>query len=74
MSKTRAAEWFAAAIADADARGSSYLADANAAAEGGLRETAEKLYAKGQYWLDRSNDLKERAEAAKSQPLSGEID
>lgn len=45
-------------IADADARGSKILADANEAAERGDHEKAEKLYAKGQYWLDRSNKLR----------------
>src|SRR6185437_5532325 len=45
-------------IADADARGGKYLADANEAAELGNHEKAEKLYATGQYWLDRSNKLR----------------
>ena len=45
-------------IADADARGGKYLADANEAAERGNQEKAEKLYEKGQYWLDRSNKLR----------------
>ena len=44
-------------IADADMRGCAYLADANAAAERGQHEKAEKLYAKGQFWLDRYNKL-----------------
>lgn len=44
-------------IADADARGGKYLADANEAAEKGQFEKAEKLYEKGQYWLDRVNKL-----------------
>lgn len=45
-------------IADADARGSAYLADANALREAGQMVKAEKLYIKGQYWLDRSNKLR----------------
>jgi hypothetical protein len=45
-------------IADADMRGGKYLADANEAAERGDHDKAEKLYAKGQYWLDRSNKLR----------------
>jgi hypothetical protein len=45
-------------IADADMRGSKYLADANEAAEKGKHAKAEKLYEKGQYWLDRSNKLR----------------
>lgn len=44
-------------IADADMRGGKYLADANEAAERGDHEKAEKLYEKGQYWLDRVNKL-----------------
>lgn len=45
-------------IADADARGSAHLAAANEAAERGNHAKAEKLYAKGQHWLDRSNKLR----------------
>ena len=44
-------------IADADERGGRYLADANEAAERGDDDKAEKLYEKGQYWLDRANRL-----------------
>lgn len=44
-------------INEADARGNRYLADANEAAERGNHAKAEKLYAKGQYWLDRLNKL-----------------
>lgn len=44
-------------IADADARGGRYLADANEAAERGDHEKAERLYEKGQFWLDRVNKL-----------------
>jgi hypothetical protein len=47
-----------ARIADADARGGAYLADANEAAEQGKHAKAEKLYTKGQYWLDLSNKLR----------------
>lgn len=42
---------------DAEIRGSKYLADANEAAERGNQEKADKLYNKGQYWLDRYNKL-----------------
>jgi hypothetical protein len=42
---------------DAEARGCKYLADANEAQESGKRELAEKLYDKGQFWLDRANQL-----------------
>lgn len=45
-------------IADADERGSRYLADANEAAECGKTGKAQTLYVKGQYWLDRSNKLR----------------
>lgn len=45
-------------IAEADARGGNWLALGNEASEAGKREKAEKLYAKGQYWLDRSNKLR----------------
>lgn len=45
-------------IAEADDRGGRYLADANVAAERGDHEKAEKLYAKSQFWLDRSNKLR----------------
>ena len=44
-------------IFDADMRGSNWLAKANAAAERGDHAKAEKFYAKGNYWLDRSNAL-----------------
>jgi len=44
-------------ITEADERGNRYLADANAAAEAGKQEKADKLYEKGQYWLDRLNKL-----------------
>lgn len=55
------AAFVAGLVADADARGGKYLADANEAAERGNHEKAEKLYAKGQYWLDRSNKLRGNA-------------
>jgi hypothetical protein len=42
---------------EADERGSRYLADANAAAERGDNAKAERLYEKGQFWLDRYNKL-----------------
>jgi hypothetical protein len=44
-------------LIEADERGGRYLADANEAAERGQQDKAEKLYAKGQYWLDRYNKL-----------------
>jgi len=45
-------------IADAEANGSRWLADANEASEAGKKDKAEKLYAKSQYWLDRANKLR----------------
>jgi hypothetical protein len=45
-------------IAHADMMGGRHLADANEAAEKGQTEKAEKLYEKGQYWLDVSNRLR----------------
>lgn len=45
-------------IADADDKGSRWLAKANEAAEKGQHDKAEKLYEKGQFWLDRSNKLR----------------
>lgn len=45
-------------IVDADDRGNRYLADANEAAEKGNKAKAERLYEKGQYWLDLSNQLR----------------
>lgn len=45
-------------IAHADERGSYWLAEANEAAERGDKVKAEKLYEKGQFWLDRSNKLR----------------
>ena len=44
-------------ILDADVRASQYLGDANEAAERGDKVTAEKLYEKAQFWLDRMNKL-----------------
>lgn len=44
-------------IAHADERGGYWLSLANEASERGNHEKAEKLYAKGQYWLDRVNKL-----------------
>jgi hypothetical protein len=48
-------------IIEADVRGGQLLAEANEAAERGNAEKAEKLYAKGQFWLDRSNKLRGNA-------------
>lgn len=45
-------------IIEADTRGSNFLADANEASESGDQSKAERLYAKGQYWLDKSNKLR----------------
>ena len=45
-------------IADADARGSSWLAKANDLADRRKRQQAERAYQKGQFWLDRSNRLR----------------
>lgn len=45
-------------IADADMHGGKWLALGNEAAEAGKHDKAEKLYAKGQFWLDRSNKLR----------------
>jgi hypothetical protein len=44
-------------IAHADERGCYWLAEANQASERGDHAKAEKLYAKGQFWLDRLNKL-----------------
>ncbi len=45
------------AILEADHFGGVYLADANEASESGQTAKAERLYAKGQFWLDRYNKL-----------------
>lgn len=45
-------------IIRAEEFGSRYLADANEAAEKGNQAKADKLYEKGQYWLDRANTLR----------------
>ena len=47
----------AAKIAHADERGSYWLAKANEASERGDDTQADKLYEKGQHWLDRANKL-----------------
>lgn len=44
-------------IIDAETRGNRALADANEAFEAGRHAKADKLYAKGQFWLDRYNKL-----------------
>lgn len=44
-------------ILEADLRGNKLLADANEAAEKGNQAKADRLYEKGQYWLDRLNKL-----------------
>lgn len=48
----------AAKIANADARGNSWLARGNEHAEKGEKQKAERCFAKGQHWLDRSNKLR----------------
>ena len=48
-------------VAHADERGSHWLVLANEAAEQGKDAKAEKLYAKGQYWMDLSNKLRGNA-------------
>ena len=48
---------YAGRVAEADYKGSDYLVRANAAAERGEKDKAERLYAKGQVWLDRYNKL-----------------
>jgi len=45
-------------IADADQKGSDWLYRANLAAERGEHEKAERMYEKGQKWLDLSNKLR----------------
>lgn len=45
-------------IADADARGSAWLAKGNDLAEAGKKKQADRAYQKGQFWLDRSNRLR----------------
>ncbi|WP_191126162.1 hypothetical protein [Mesorhizobium sp. B2-1-2] len=45
-------------IQEAEEWGSRYLADANEASEKGQNAKAEKLYEKGQFWLDRANKLR----------------
>lgn len=44
-------------VINAEYRGNRYLADANEAAERGDKAKADKLYDKGQFWLDRYNKL-----------------
>lgn len=44
-------------IMDAEQRASALLGDANEFAEAGKTAQAEKLYGRGQYWLDRFNKL-----------------
>lgn len=45
-------------IAEADMRGSNWLADGNDFAEQGNRAMADRCYARAQFWLDRSNNLR----------------
>jgi len=46
-----------AAIIEAEENASRYLADGNAADEMGKAAKAEKLWDRGQFWLDRFNKL-----------------
>lgn len=57
MTTVKRTKTVAEKIADADEYGSRWLAAANEAAERGEHEKAERLYAKGQFWLDRANKL-----------------
>ena len=45
-------------IADADIKGNNWLSRANQASERGEHEKAERMYEKGQKWLDLSNKLR----------------
>ena len=45
-------------IIDAETKGSMALADANAAQERGALKTADRLYERGQRWLDKANELR----------------
>lgn len=49
------------ALIEADEKGNYYLAAGNEAEEAGEHKKAERLYAKGQKWLDRSNELRGNA-------------
>lgn len=44
-------------LIEAEDRGCRLLADANEAAENGNQAKADRLYEKGQFWLDRYNKL-----------------
>lgn len=48
-------EW--SGVMEADHYGNAYLGDANQAAEAGQKDKADRLYTKGQFWLDRYNRL-----------------
>lgn len=61
MAKRTNTKSLADRIAEADDRGSRYLADANEAADRGQHAKADRLYTKGQFWLDRSNTLRGEA-------------
>lgn len=54
---TKTARPLAERILEADHMGNKYLGDANEAAERGQHEKADRLYARGQFWLDRYNKL-----------------
>lgn len=51
-------------IADADIKGNNWLARANLASERGEYEKAERMYEKGQKWLDLSNRLRGNGDGA----------
>lgn len=61
MSAKHTPAWFVAQIAEADMRGSNWLAEGNEARERGNQGKAERCYDKGQFWLDRSNQLRDKA-------------
>jgi hypothetical protein len=50
--------------ARAEELGNRYLGDANEAAEAGDKARADRLFEKGQFWLDRFNLLTGRGERA----------
>ncbi len=56
---TSKAKTLDALIAEYDAKGNELLALANEASEQGKTKKAERLYARGQFWLDKSNQMQE---------------
>lgn len=51
-------------ILHADTMASRYLGDANEASESGAHKTAQILYDKSQFWLDRYNLLTNQSDKA----------